>query len=300
MYQRTFRLEADVREGQISGTLATDGEASDGHILSIEGGDIRPGIPFLFAHEDGAFSSPALANLGSWVEFEKIMAKAPGQSRIRGTAAFELDGSGSQLEWRQDVHHMVQKGHVQGLSLRWDADPGNVKRRVNLPSDHPAFVDAETEPDIRKRTGLFFEKWVGLEGSLVSIGADKQAMVGRVREADTAGARDHWRQLLEGVDASVGLEGLRADLERIRLELEQHRQLLQAIRSSISWAAVVTAEEETISPAPEPAPQVSRVVEPDHDAFAEVVREQLAGMRDRLVADAVQAISNLTGVRHGR
>jgi hypothetical protein len=65
---------------------------------------------------------------------------------------------------------------------------------VNLPSDHAYFVDAEGEKDHRKRYGLYFEKWRALEGSVVALGADPEALIGRADETDGA-VSTFWRSM---------------------------------------------------------------------------------------------------------
>ena len=142
-YERTT-LAAAVggEDGAISGLLATDGEASDGDILDMDGGQIPSRAPLLFGHQDWSGDR----NLGSWEKFKKVdtgkAVKKLGGKGLHGDARIELDGpDGPQKDWRTDMAFMVGRKHINGLSIRWSG-VGDPLRRVNLPSDHPAFVDA--------------------------------------------------------------------------------------------------------------------------------------------------------------
>jgi hypothetical protein len=188
MYERTSTIDrAGVKPvsktGQVSGILATSGEASDGHILNVGGGKLKRGSPLLFNHDaiDG--------NLGSWVDFD-----ATGDV-IRGTAQIELDGIGEKAAWRNDVAFMVDQGHIPGFSIRWK-ETKTPTRRVDLAKDHPAYVDAEREQDFNKLYGLYFDRWQMLEGSIVTLPSDQGALIGRMRDAKTD-ARTHWTRVLE-------------------------------------------------------------------------------------------------------
>ena len=204
-YRRTtdhaILARADAPKGEIAGILATDGEASDGHILSMEGGECREGIPLCFGHD--SFTEAGV--IGSWTTFRN----EPNQ--ITGTAQIEMGGAGAMAEARQDLAHRIQAGHISGLSIRWEPTDQPISR-MELKEDHPAFV-ARDEPDHRKRMGMFFPKWRALEGSIVPIGADKAALISAVRSGP---AKDFWLDQFESMD----LSGVRlADvLEAIRVK----------------------------------------------------------------------------------
>jgi len=193
------RTDLDVIErgegdppGRVAGMLATDGEASDGDILDIDGGQIPKRAPLLFGHQDWSGDR----NLGSWERFEKSETSKNGKlggKGIRGFGQIELGGSGESQAWRDDIAHMIERKHIGSLSVRWSA-VGDPIRRVNLPSDHPAFVDSNTATG-NKRWGLFFPKWRLLEGSVVTLGADPAALIGRMRES-TGEVRSNWRSTI--------------------------------------------------------------------------------------------------------
>ncbi len=203
-YERTARIE-HAAEGVISGVLTTDGEASDGHILNIDGGQLPSGAPLLFGHDDWS----GTGNLGSWRKFEKVDLPK-GRRGIRGEAGIELGGSGAQQEWREDVNHMIEQGHVGAFSIRWE-ETVKPQRRINLPSDHPAYLDGE-KAEGRNFWGLYFEKWRMLEGSVVTLGADPAALIGRMQRS-TGAIRTFWRgaindQLAHRIDAGAYGENL--------------------------------------------------------------------------------------------
>ena len=186
-YERTGSIEraAGATPGQISGILATDGEASDGHILNIDGGEIPSNPPLLFGHDDFSGSR----NLGSWSTFEVF--KHGDHRAIRGKAQIELGGKGEQQAWRADVAHMIDQGHIGNLSIRWEPTDHPIKR-TSLPTDHPAAVDSKTAEG-RREFGLFFPHWKMLEGSVVTLGADPEAMIGRFMHASEPTVRSFWR-----------------------------------------------------------------------------------------------------------
>ncbi len=192
-YERTCsieRAEDGAAAGLISGILATNGEALDGHILNMDGVNLPDRAPLLFGHDDYT----GTGNLGSWTGFRKFgEGKKLGKHGIRGTAQIELSGEGSQAAWRSDVAHMIDKGHIGAFSVRWD-EIGDPVARVNLPSDHPAFVDSK-KANGRQRWGLYFDKWRLLEGSVVTLGADPAALLGRM-QASHGDVRGYWRKAI--------------------------------------------------------------------------------------------------------
>jgi len=190
VYERSCgieRAEDGAASGAISGILATDGEADDGHILNIDGMKTNAPAPLLFGHD----ANSGTGNLGSWTGFAKSgEGKKLGDRQLRGSAQIELDGEGSQAEWRGDVALMISKGHIGQFSVRWE-DTEEPVYRINLPSDHMAFVDAKKATG-RQRWGLFFDKSRLLEGSVVTLGADPAALMGRLMEAE-GDVRSFWR-----------------------------------------------------------------------------------------------------------
>lgn len=186
LYRRYARIEKTDQAGALTGILATDGEAADGHILSIRGAEAKAPAPLLFGHDAGS----GRGNLGSWTSFDVMHGKKLGDSQIRGFASIELEGAGEQKDWRSDIAHMVAQGHIRAFSVRWEPTE-KPTRRINLPENHPAFIPEDgPEP---QRWGLFFPKWRLLEGSVVTLGADPKALIGRALEGPRGLAIDWLR-----------------------------------------------------------------------------------------------------------
>ena len=193
-YRRTIALERaeGAQLGVIRAVLATDGEASDGHVLSIRGGEVAAGIPLLFGHD----ASSGRANLGSWKSFTFK------PHEIHGEAVIELEGAGEQRAWREDVAHMVAAGHIGAVSVRWEPIGKPIKRTALAPAS-PAYVDAERETDWAKLNGYYFPRWRALEGSIVTLGADKAALI--QRSLETSGrVAELWREVVEELERDEG------------------------------------------------------------------------------------------------
>jgi len=237
-YERTCtieRAEDGAEAGLISGILATDGEASDGHILNMSGVKLPERAPLLFGHDDYT----GTGNLGSWTGFHKFGdGKKLGNSGIRGTAQIELTGEGSQAEWRADISHMIDRGHIGQFSVRWE-EIGDPVARVNLPSDHPAYVDAKRATG-RQRWGLYFDKWRLLEGSVVTLGADPAALVGRLQEAQ-GDMRQYWRKAInhaleERNEPTNGLVALTVGDGFLYIEREAYDAMLEEANKRMQLA----------------------------------------------------------------
>ena len=211
MYERTATIEraADDGPGVVRGVLVTNGEASDGHILDVRGMELPDTAPMLFGHDDYTGER----NLGSWADFTKrgnVMAKL-GDQQLLAVGQIELTGKGDRADWREDMAHMIERGHVNALSVRWADGKKPPVRRINLPSDHPAFVDSEKAGG-EQRWGLFFETSRLLEGSVVTLGADPGALMHCYRSATSSPARALWRYAMEAAPALDTME--REELER--------------------------------------------------------------------------------------
>lgn len=186
-YERTLKLERMAEPGVFRAVLATDGEASDGHVLAMKGAETPIGIPLLFGHD----AHSGRSNLGSWSSFMHRT------HEIVGEAAIELDGAGDQRDWRADVAHMIAAGHIGAVSVRWEPVGKPIKRTALAPK-HPAYVDAERETDWAKLNGYYFPAWRALEGSVVTLGADKAALI--KRSLETSGrVAELWREAAEGL-----------------------------------------------------------------------------------------------------
>jgi hypothetical protein len=205
-HQRTARIEGVGEDGTFHMTLATEGEASDGHILSIKGGQIPERMPLLTSH----WNDP-LGQLGSITNPQKMLKDSP--PRLRAIGQIEMNGPKSDV--RRDLAYMIAKGHVNAVSVRWDEIPGKSIRRVNLPSDHPYYVDSEaTGPE---RWGMFFEEWIAREGSIVALGADMGAVIGRADETEGE-VQEFWRAMAQDAEEQDNAAKAAATLAALRVD----------------------------------------------------------------------------------
>jgi hypothetical protein len=247
-YERTCsieRAEDGADAGLISGILATDGEASDGHILNMDGVKLPDRAPLLFGHDDYT----GTGNLGSWTGFDKYGdGKKLGKSGIRGNAQIELDGEGSQAAWRADINHMIERGHIGRFSVRWE-EIGDAVARVNLPSDHPAYVDSKKATG-RQRWGLYFDKWRLMEGSVVTLGADPAALVGRMQESK-GDVRAYWRATINHAlterEEVAGLVGISIGDGREVIYVERAAYDAMLEEANRAMAMAINLHEETVN-----------------------------------------------------
>lgn len=294
MYQRTsaIRTERLDTDGIIEGTLATNGEASDGHILEVRGIEVPSGsVPLLFGHD----AHSGRNNLGSWASFQVMGGKRAtslGDAQLHGTAQIELGGAGEQAAFRQDVAHMVSEGHIGAFSVRWDAI-GDPVQRSALPKEHYAYSEERT-------AGFYFESSRLLEGSIVTIGADSAALVARALESP---ARNAWARVLG--DEMLGevfnrVEDMQTRLEVLELlgtRIPSEGLVPLPLREPINIVAGdVTPEPVTPEPSgsstervPESLPAVKL------DRMVELFKEFMDRSDDRIRAQQEDAIRRLVG-----
>jgi hypothetical protein len=289
-HERLARIEGiDLDTGQFSMTLATEGEASDGHILSIKGGQIPERMPMLNSH----FNSPT-ETLGSITSPVKHLKDSP--PRLRALGTLEMGGEEPGVSIRRDLAYMIDKGHVTGVSIRWDEVPGKTIRRVNLPADHPHFVDEKTAQG-PERWGSYFEEWVGREGSIVALGADKDACIGRAAETE-AEVSAFWRAMAEAPEDGSPTGKIAASLAGLRINATEcleagasHADCINAVTDGThsQIEAVELGDFIVFLPQPE-ADAVRALVETDSDIAIEfdeeepVSRDEMTHLLERLEA----------------
>lgn len=183
-----IRSEGGEDSGEFSMVLASEGEAADGHVLSIRGFE-EPSerIPLLLSHR----TIDAQAVLGSITETQRDLDASPPVLHARGQ--IELGGEGPVAEIRRDVHHMIQRGHLNQVSVGWQETKPPVARS-SLARSHPAYVDPRRAFGARRR-GLYFEGWRAAEGSLVGVGSDQQGRITQRAEETTGEVSAYWQQL---------------------------------------------------------------------------------------------------------
>lgn len=176
------RASVNVDTGEFNATLFTSGEATDGHILHIPGGEMPADMPLFVGH----WADP-VDQLGTLYP-----AEGRSDSTIPVRGHIETGGEGANADIRRDLLLKMANGHVKRMSGRWDADESHVKRRVDLPSEHYAHVS--TDAGFPMRSGLFFEQWRAVEGSIVGLGADPQATMRWARDAESKPVAQFYEQ----------------------------------------------------------------------------------------------------------
>ena len=204
------RIDTDT--GEFDLVLATEGEASDGHVISIRGLDFADTIPLQMDH-----SRSVLANLGTVSRMRRD--RVDGVAALRGVGQIRLTGDGEGLEARRDLVDAISSGHVRGTSLTWDSIK-QVERR-ELPKGHAANVTT-SEPSFRKKYGIFFEQSRAIEQSIVGIPADREALIGRSGSATSEISRSMWDGMIERIHdpATVRTSEIISALERTVEQLE--------------------------------------------------------------------------------
>jgi len=205
---------ANAETGEFSAILATEGEASDGHILSMKGLEVPERMPLLLSHK-ADFSLPPLGSVLSPKKVN-VQTKAGKLRALRVHPQVELSGEGAWPDIRRDTFMMVNSGHTTGMSIRWDTLKST--RRINLPNNHPAYVDG-TKDAVRETEaywGHFIEKSRAREGSIVTLGADVEAQIGR-------GATLTLMRMLEETEVEDG------DTSELAAAFEEFQQARDAI-----------------------------------------------------------------------
>lgn len=271
------RSSVDAESGTFEATLFTDGEASDGHILNIKGGKIPKRMPLFVNH-----TADPTTQLGSLYP----VGKTDHEVRVRGEIM--LDGDGAPLEVRRDLLAKMAAGHVSRMSGRWDAADKDVQRRVNLPADHFAHVD-EKKADSRQLWGLYFDKWEAMEGSVVGLGADPQAVMRWARDEESPECvREFWKAQVPGAQLQGVLASLQAYIREAisaGVDPEQVADLLRNPQQPEPEQEPVEAapvEPERAEPEPEPTPSEVAEAAAGEVASIATVLERLSAIDARL------------------
>ncbi len=257
--QTRFAIEREsVKDtlGKFRAILATGGEASDSHILSIPGMQVPESMPMLFRH-DSVVDIPILGRITSPSKSGGSGAKAV----LRITGEFDLEGDTTDplLAIRRGFASLVQQGTLDAMSVRWDPVFGKFVPRTSLPKGHFAFA----EPDGPNSFGMFFEESKAREGSIVALGADPDALMGRARHSGSAFEEAYWTVLAGRVGSrEVSIEipdnqrVMFEALTKVLVEAVRHetREAFQLVREheadlgeSLSEIARAKAEEERVN-----------------------------------------------------
>jgi len=184
-----FAIERESTGGELGvfrSVLATSGEASDGHVLSIEGMRVPDSMPLLFRHQ----STVEIPTLGRVEHPTKSQEAGREVLRVSGRIDTEGEAGDPLLAIRRGFASLVQSGSLDAMSVRWDPVFGKFVPRSTLPEDHHAYASRNTEGPAA--FGMYFEESEAREGSIVAIGADPAALVGRANEAASMFEEAFW------------------------------------------------------------------------------------------------------------
>ena len=191
-FERQAKLDSriDTDTGEFDMVMATEGEASDGHVIGIDGLSFGDDLPLQLDH-----GRSTLANLGTVGNMRRDT--IGGLPVYRGVGRIRLTGDGEALAARRDIVDGISRGDITGTSLTWESLKHRERRA--LPASHRAHV-GRSEKDHRKRFGLFFDQSRGVEQSIVAIPSDKQALIGRAENATDENSRAMWQSLVSRFD----------------------------------------------------------------------------------------------------
>ena len=260
MYQRIAPLDRGVinmETGEFPATLFTDGEASDGHILDIAGAEIPERMPMFVNHD----ADPTM-QLGSIIKATRTA------HAIKVVGHIEMEGDSALGDIRRDVALMMSRGHVSQMSGKWDADQGATKRRSDLPREHFAYA---------KAGGMYFGRWAAMEGSIVGLGADPKAVVGRASDVELP---EHVRAFWRAFHAEQENTGLDASLAEAMARLHESGELVALLPQSLI--------EQLRAPAPETVATMPAIAAPTRVEVA--ASSEIKAMLDDAYRDMVSEL----------
>ncbi len=193
--ERSFLLQRgkiDLETGEFWATVATNGEASDRHILDLASVRVADRVPMFANH-----NTDPLRQLGSWTN-PKVAGKTTrlGGASLKMLGRLPQEGDGELPDIRRDVARMIHSGDITAMSVHWDPVFTSVPRRT-LPKHHFAFSDIEGGWEDPK----FITDWDLMENSIVGIPADKAAIAGRSHDLTKPEHVRHFYDVLVNGDA---------------------------------------------------------------------------------------------------
>ena len=217
--------ESTATRGEFRSVLATSGEASDGHILSIRGMTVPVTMPMLFRH-NSTVEIPALGRI-----VDPVKSRDGDIEVLRVTGRFDLEGDPNDplLAIRKGFASMVQQGTLDAMSIRWDPIFGKFVPRSTLGKDHPAHVPPGTEGPAN--WGMYFEESRAQEGSIVAIGADPQALMGRAHDAESMFEEAYWTVLAGRMGAGEAIPEV--PLEQRELFAAMTKVVVDTVRETV-------------------------------------------------------------------
>lgn len=191
--EREFRLEQgviDLATGEFPARVATNGEASDRHILDIATLIVPASVPMFVNHDPSPVSR--MGQLNSPRTSGKTMKLGGATLHMRGR--IDMEGDSAAADIRRDVAQGIHVGDITAMSTRWGDDFEGVARS-SLAKHHFAYRE-----DLGGwNTPLFIKAATILENSIVGLGADQAALIGRSQDVNRAPhVREFYAMLAQG------------------------------------------------------------------------------------------------------
>ena len=203
------RGDTDAASGEFRAVLATEGEASDGHILSIRGLEVPVEMPLLFGHRS-QLMVPTLGTIRNPQKTDGV---------LRVSANVNTKGNDSLADIRRGINQLIQDGDLKGMSVSWDTVKAT--RRSELPRTDPHHIDLQNVgTDDPRHFGYLIEQSTAREGSVVAIGADPSALIGRADAASDDTSAIFFRAMARSIESGDRADGM-ADVALAFADLEQ-------------------------------------------------------------------------------
>jgi hypothetical protein len=274
----------DLETGRFPVTLFTNGEASDGHIIDVRGLQVPDRVPMFVNHD-----ADPTRRMGGLVDGKKVgKSTRLGGASLKMVGVLDVAGDSASADIRRDVAQGISVGDITAMSGRWDP-VGDPTPRAALPKSHYAFSNVSGGFS----TPMFFPEATVLEGSIVGVGADAAALIGRAQDtARPQHVRDFYAELTAGetdpevLSLTCRVEELEATLQE-RLDIEQEQKELALSKALIQIReqeelAGVQAVDVTTPEEAEPVrsePRLPELSDGFSTGFVERVQREVAAIR---------------------
>jgi hypothetical protein len=293
--ERAFLLQRgviDLDTGRFPVTLFTNGEASDGHIIDVRGLQVPDRVPMFVNHD-----ADPTRRMGGLVDGKKVgKSTRLGGASLKMVGVLDVAGDSASADIRRDVAQGISVGDITAMSGRWDP-VGDPTPRAALPKSHYAFSNVSGGFS----TPMFFPEATVLEGSIVGVGADAAALIGRAMDTGRPQhVRDFYAELTAGeTDPEVlsltarveELEGVIQERDNAWRVVEKIKHDMAAIEEEQEELAGVQAVDVTTPEEAEPERSEPRLPEvPDglRPAFLEEMRRYIDESPKRVSRKASQ------------
>ncbi len=216
-HRRTLQLQRgviDLETGEFPLILASNGEASDGHIIDVAHMEVAERIPMFSNH-----NADPMQRMGGLIN-PRVSGKTTqkGRAFLHMVGVLDMAGDGALPDIRRDVAQGISLGDITQMSLRWD-DLETPVPRASLDKKHFAFSEAGAES---WNTPLFFGNTQAREGSIVGLGSDQASIVGRSRDlSKPSHVREFYEILSRGGDPEQLADDLCAVCSARELDMQE-------------------------------------------------------------------------------